>query len=597
MTNTREDMQIVIVGHVDHGKSTIVGRLMADTDSLPLGKLEAVKERCRRNARPFEYAFLLDALKDEQAQGITIDSARCFFKTQKRDYILIDAPGHVEFLKNMVTGAARADAALLVIDAHEGVKENSRRHGYLLSMLGIKQVAVLVNKMDLVDYDQGVYNAIVDEYEKYLASIGVSAAYWLPVSGMKGDNIAAASENMPWFENSGQTVLSILDSFVASKVSGEADFRMPVQDVYKFTNDNDERRILAGTIESGTISVGDEIIFNPSGKRSRVKTIEKFNEDVTVASAGEAIGLTLHDQLYVRRGDLVSKAGEGQPSSATRIKANVFWLGRNPLKEGNRYAIKLGSARFMGRIEKILRVMNASSLEKLEDSVINRHDVGEVIIRAEKSFSCDLPETSPTLCRFVMVDGYEIAGGGLIQETLTDESSWVRSQINLREEKWSHSYINISKRMERYSQRPTLIFVTGLAETDRKSVARELERRLFKDGRLVYCMSMGNLMYGIDSDLHADNIQERTEEHFRRLSELANLMMDAGLLFIVSIRSLKPAELQLIKTLVNDWVSVVWVGPGDDDGVADFVVGDQGEQTIYEIKEFLARQALWFNWE
>jgi bifunctional enzyme CysN/CysC len=211
MQDNREQMNIVIAGHVDHGKSTVVGRLLADTHSLPEGKLEAVQALCRRNSKPFEYAFLIDALKDEMAQGITIDAARVFFKTPQRDYLIMDAPGHIEFLKNMATGASRAEAALLVIDAEEGVRENSRRHGYMLQMLGIRQIAVLVNKMDLVGYDREVFDDIVKAYTAFLEEIGVKPARFIPVSGMAGDNIAAPSANMPWYK--GDTVLVSLVRF------------------------------------------------------------------------------------------------------------------------------------------------------------------------------------------------------------------------------------------------------------------------------------------------------------------------------------------------------------------------------------------------
>ena len=256
MNNTKgeQDLNLVIAGHVDHGKSTIIGRMLADTDSLPEGKLEQVKETCRKNSKPFEYAFLLDALKDEQAQGITIDSARVFFQTDMRQYIILDAPGHIEFLKNMVTGAARAEAALLVIDASEGVRENSRRHGYMLSMLGIKQIAVVVNKMDLVDYDQDTYQKIVEEYTDFLAEIGLEAETFIPVSGMLGDNVAAQSDKMDWYH--GQTVLEQLDSFENEALPHNKPFRMPVQDVYKFTKGGDDRRIVAGTVEAGEMNVG-----------------------------------------------------------------------------------------------------------------------------------------------------------------------------------------------------------------------------------------------------------------------------------------------------------------------------------------------------
>jgi bifunctional enzyme CysN/CysC len=247
-----QDLNLVIAGHVDHGKSTIIGRMLADTDSLPEGKLEQVKETCRKNSKPFEYAFLLQ-------------------------YIILDAPGHIEFLKNMVTGAARAEAALLVIDASEGVKENSRRHGYMLSMLGIKQIAVVVNKMDLVDYDQDTYQKIVEEYTEFLAEIGLEAETFIPVSGMLGDNVADKSENMDWYQ--GQTVLEQLDSFENEALPHNKPFRMPVQDVYKFTKGGDDRRIVAGTVGAGELNIGDEVVFYPSGKKSTVKSIEGFAED------------------------------------------------------------------------------------------------------------------------------------------------------------------------------------------------------------------------------------------------------------------------------------------------------------------------------
>jgi bifunctional enzyme CysN/CysC len=254
----REQMHIVITGHVDHGKSTIIGRLLAETDSLPHGKLDQVRENCRRNAKPFEYAFLLDALKAEQAQGITIDAARVFFHTARRDYIIIDAPGHIEFLKNMVTGASRAQAAVLVIDAEEGIQENSRRHGYMISMLGLRQLVVAINKMDLVGYSRQRYDELVEQYRAFLAQIDLDAEF-IPVSGMSGDNLAKPSDNMKWFK--GKTLLEALDGLSKEAAPVEKPLRMPVQDVYKFTEYGDKRRIIAGAVQTGKLSVGDEVLL------------------------------------------------------------------------------------------------------------------------------------------------------------------------------------------------------------------------------------------------------------------------------------------------------------------------------------------------
>jgi bifunctional enzyme CysN/CysC len=345
-------MGIVIVGHVDHGKSTIIGRLLADTGTLPDGKLEQIKDLCARTSKPFEYAFLLDALKDERAQGITIDAARVFFRTPKRRYLILDAPGHVEFLKNMVTGAARAEAALLVLDAGEGIQENTRRHAYLLSMLGVRQIAVVVNKMDLVGCRQDAFDAFARDLGAFLATIDMTPAAIIPVIGREGDNLAVRSATMSWY--TGPTVLEALDAFRSQGEAVEGPFRMPVQAVFKFTNDGDDRRIVAGTIDSGRVRVGDEVVFHPSGKRTRVKSLEAFNRVApSVAGAGESTGFTLAQQIYVTRGELATLAHEPQPVTATRIRASIFWLGARPLEVGRSYALKLGTARVQVHLEHI----------------------------------------------------------------------------------------------------------------------------------------------------------------------------------------------------------------------------------------------------
>src|SRR5687768_14289532 len=281
-----EQLKIVIVGHVDHGKSTFVGRLFHDTGSLPEGKLEQLQRIAERRGVPFEWANLMDALQSERDQNITIDTAQIWFQTQKRQYVIIDAPGHKEFLKNMVTGAANAEAALLLIDANEGVQEQSRRHGYLLNLLGIRQIAVLVNKMDLQEYSQSKFDEIEKEYRKFLKSIGVEPKIFIPIAAKHGDNIASPSQNMPWW--SGPTVVAILDEFKVGEPPSDQPLRFPIQDVYRF----DERRILAGRIESGTLKVGDRLLFSPTNKVSTVKTIERWNAPSRdTASAGESIGV------------------------------------------------------------------------------------------------------------------------------------------------------------------------------------------------------------------------------------------------------------------------------------------------------------------
>jgi bifunctional enzyme CysN/CysC len=558
-TSAKQQMNIVIGGHVDHGKSTIIGRLMADTHSLPEGKLEQVKALCERTAKPFEYAFLLDALKDEQAQGITIDSARVFFKTAKRDYIIIDAPGHIEFLKNMVTGASRAEAALLVIDAKEGVQENSRRHGYMMSMLGIRQIAVLVNKMDLVDYDKAVFDQIVKEYTAFLKQLNVEPAAFIPVAGREGENIASPSRAMPWYK--GHTVLAMLDAFQKEPAPVAAPFRMPVQDVYKFTKQGDDRRIVAGTIDTGAVSVGDEVVFYPSGKKSRVKSIEGFNRaPLTRAFAGQAAGFTLQEQIYVARGEVATLSHQPRPKVTTRLKVNLFWLGKKALVTKKDYVLKLGTVRVPMRLEEVHRVIDASDLSTQDAKQrIDRNDVAECTIKLNRAIAFDLADEIAATSRFVVIDDYEIRGGGIIREALPDRQTWVRDKVLLRNYKWEASIIPPERRAEKYNQRSMLLLITGEQEVDRKSLAKGLESRLFEDGKVVYFLGIGNVLYGVDADI--ERKEENRQEHMRRLAEVANLMLDAGVILIVTAAELTQEDLELIKTTVEpDRIETVWVG-------------------------------------
>ena len=552
-------MNIVIVGHVDHGKSTVIGRLLADTHSLPEGKLEQVRAQCELNSKPFEYAFLLDALKDEQAQGITIDAARVFFKSSLRHYLILDAPGHIEFLKNMITGAARAEAALLVIDAAEGVQENSRRHGYMMSLLGIKQLAVVVNKMDLVGWDRAVFDRIVKEYGAFLDQVGLKPSAFIPVSARGGDNIADRSGQLPWYD--GPTVLNALDEFRNEPQPVERPFRMPVQDVYKFTKQGDDRRIVSGTIDSGSVRVGDTMIFYPSGKKSRVKSIEAFNRPTQQrAEAGWAVGFTLHEQIYITRGELATVEGQPRPQVTTRLRVSLFWLGKDPMVKRKEYLLKLGTAKVTCRVEEVLRVMDASTLDATEQrSQIQRHDVAECVLRLDRAIACDLAEDIAATSRFVIVDDFEIRGGGIVREAMTDRQAAVRDRVLLRNYKWEPSIIEPEHRAEKYNQKAALVLITGEHEHDRKGLAKALEDKLFQDGKVVYFLGIGNVLYGVDADIERN--KENRLEHMRRLGEVANLMLDAGIILVVAAAELTQDDLEVIKTAVPpDWIETVWAG-------------------------------------
>lgn len=555
----KEDMNIVIVGHVDHGKSTLMGRLLADTDSLPEGKLEQVKETCRRNSKPFEYAFLLDALKDEQSQGITIDTARCFFKTEKRDYIILDAPGHIEFLKNMITGASRAEAALLMIDAKEGVQENSRRHAYMLSMLGIRQIAVVINKMDLVDYDQGVYERVKEEYLEFLRQINITPRVVLPVSSFMGENIVRKSDKMPWYD--GMCILEVLDHFDCEQPHEDQSFRMPVQDVYKFTRNGDDRRIVAGTIETGTIQPGQEVVFYPSGKRSHVKNIEVFHAaPIEVGKPGMAIGFTMVEQIYITRGELMSIAGEKAPKTASRITANIFWLGRKNLIPGKVYYLKTGAQKVRMEVEKVSGVLDSSNLSSDESKdFVGKNEVAECILRTDKPIAFDLVEDNAGTSRFVIVDEYEIAGGGIITAALEDEEQMLREDTMLRNYKWEVSDVSLEERIEHYAQKPNLLVITGPDATGKKKLAKLLERELMNCGRYVYYMGIGSYLYGVGADTKKMEEPDHREQ-IRRFGEVANLMLDAGMILIVTATDLTKTDQKILQTVVEREMEFIWVG-------------------------------------
>jgi bifunctional enzyme CysN/CysC len=544
----RERLRVVMAGHVDHGKTSLVGRLLADTCSLPQGKLEQVRAFCERNSRPFEYAFLIDALKDEQSQGITIDVARIFFKTAARDYLLLDAPGHLEFLKSMVSGAAHASAALLVVDAEEGVRENTRRHGTMLSILGIRHIAVVVNKMDRVGFREERFRSISDGITAFLKKLGLEPQSVIPISAREGDNISARSGLMPWY--GGPTVLEALDRFPAEPPREKLPLRLPVQDVYRFTALGDQRRIIAGTIESGVLRTGDELVFYPSGKSSRVATIEGFPKPPVGASrAGMAVGFTLREQVYVRRGELAVKRGQPPPQASSRLRASVFWLGKSSLEPGRDYVLKLGTARVSARVEEVHRVIDTATLQVTEGrGRVDRHEAAECVFSMRAAIAFDRAEDNVLTGRFVIVEGTEIRGGGLVLESLPDARSRQRENVILRNIKWQKGLVPREQREARFSQKAALVMISGRDDL-RKAAARALEADLYRQGRLVYFLGMGSLLYGVGADIRGT--AQNHEEDIRRLAEVAHLLMDSGTILVVTASELSQADWEAISTAVE----------------------------------------------
>lgn len=579
-------MNVVIVGHVDHGKSTVVGRLLHDTGTLPRSRIEQVRRNCERAGKPFEYAFLIDALRDEQAQGITIDAARVFFRSARRNYIIIDAPGHIEFLKNMISGASRAEAAVLVIDAQEGVRENSRRHAYMTAMLGIRQLLVVVNKMDLVAYDQAVFIAIQQEYAAFLEKINLSSHGFIPVSGRYGDNLITVSRRTPWY--CGKSVIDEIDTLESVSPKVEQAFRLPVQDVYKFPIRGDDSRIIAGTITAGSVAVGDMVEVLPSRKRSRVQSIEGVDVlPACKAAAGAAIGITLAEQLYVRPGELMYRVSEATPQVGTTFRANLFWLNRNPLVIGRSYLLKVATARVAVHVKEIVQVIEAATLERVSaKEYVGRHEVAECVLEVHKPIAFDLvADAGPTATgRFVLVDRYEIVGGGIITEYISDFSRSLLEHVKRRDYARMYGSITPEERVERYGQRSQLLVLTGSDNTMLINVARLVELNLFNSGNNSYYFGLTNLAGGLDTDLSGAeqlSVGETREESIRQLGEVSHFLTDAGQIVITVVTDLDVYEAEILRILnLPKEILIVCIGIDRHGLDADLVLSAKTEPAL-----------------
>ena len=522
-------LRVVFVGHVDHGKSTLIGRIFYDTDSLPDGKVAQIKAAAEAEGMDFEYAFLLDSLLEEQEQNITIDTTQIQFRTDRRPYVIIDAPGHKEFLKNMITGAASADAAVLLIAANEGVQEQSRRHGYLLSLLGIKQVVVAINKMDLVGFSEEIFSSVREEYSAFLKQIGVEARTFIPISAREGINIAKrgatdGSNPAPWYK--GPSVLEMLDTFEPPVPLNDMPLRLPIQDVYRF----DDRRIFAGRIESGTLRVGDQLVFSPDNKTSTVASIEVWSAPTkTEAKAGDSVAITLTEQIFVRRGHLASLESDA-PIVSNRFKARLFWMGKTNLEKGQPYRIKLATQELDAEIVHIERIIDASTLDTVTSGRdhIARNDVAEVTLQTRGALVMDNHDRNSLLGRFVIVDNRQVAGGGIIHSGVYADRSKVKS-TNIF---WSEGNVTSTNRNLRNGHRGAVVWLTGLSGAGKSAISRNLERELFNLGNHVYVLDGDNVRHGLNANLGFSH-EDRTE-NIRRVAEVAKLMADAGLIVVTA---------------------------------------------------------------
>ncbi len=527
-----ERLGIVIVGHVDHGKSTLVGRLLHDTGSLPEGKLEQLRQAAERRGAPFEWANLMDALQSERDQNVTIDTAQTWFRTARRSYALIDAPGHAEFLRNLLTGAAHADAALLLIDASEGVREDSRRHGYLLSLLGIRDVAVLVNKMDLAGFREGRFREIETEYRGWLETVGMAPRAFIPIAARHGDNVALRSAGMDWY--GGPTVLEALDAFEPPAAPRDRPLRFPIQDVYRF----DSRRILAGRVESGTLRVGDRLVFAPSERTSTVRSIERWSAaGRTDASEGECVGITLDPQIFVERGAVAARAGS-LPHASNRVRGRICWLGEAPLRSGSRYKLRLATTEADCQLEEVESVIDPWTLAAVPSRpgrIVGQHEIADVIIRTRRPIAFDAFGSIAQTGRFVIVDGLDVAGAGIISGAPTRDAAL--------------DDIGSSAGSPGRKARPgRVLWLAGAPGSGKRRIAAELEQDIAALGGHAFVLDAEHAPSGLWSDL-ALSPRDRSEK-IRRVHEAAKLLERAGVICIATVDVSRADERDRLRELV-----------------------------------------------
>lgn len=518
---TRPQVRIVIVGHVDHGKSTLVGRLLHETGSLPEGKLEMLKAVSARRGMPFEWSFLLDALQTERDQGITIDTTQIRFRTQSRDVVLIDAPGHAEFLRNMITGASQADGALLIIDALEGVRDQTRRHGYLLHLLGVKQVAVVVNKMDRVDFSRTRFAEISDEISAHLTALGVTPLAVVPISARDGDGVAQRTPRTGWYH--GPTVVEALDALEPARPLEQLALRLPVQAIYKF----DDRRIVAGRIESGHLAAGDEIVIMPAGKIAKIRSVEGWPMTPVkgAQTAGRSVGITLDRELFVERGDVIAHVGTS-PRDTRRLRARIFWLHDHELATGASILVRLGTRETRATVVAIEKAVDPGDLSSVETRSIAKNHVGEIDIALAQPIAADPYSDNPRTGRLVIEVGGRIAGGGLVLSVEAGQRAIPVDIVPVE------SALRPDERSARYRHNGAVVWLTGLPGSGKSTLARALERRLFDHGGSPVLLDGDTLRAGLNRDLGFSE-GDRTE-NIRRLAEVATHLARNGHIAIVA---------------------------------------------------------------
>ena len=539
-------LRFITCGSVDDGKSTLIGRLLYDSRMIfddQLAQLEADSKRVGTQGQEIDFALLVDGLAAEREQGITIDVAYRFFATEKRKFIVADTPGHEQYTRNMVTGASTADLAVILVDARKGVLTQTRRHSYLAHLIGIRHIVLAVNKMDLVEYDQATYDAIVADYAHFATSIGIEQFTAIPISGFKGDNITALSGNTPWY--AGPTLIEHLDTV---ELDGDADrakpFRMAVQWVNR---PNLDFRGFAGLISEGTIAPGDAVRILPSGKTTRVDRIVTLDGDLDIAVAGQSVTLTLADEVDCSRGDVIA-AADAPPQSADQFEATIVWMADEELLPGRGYWLKLGTQTVSAKIHQPKYQINVNTLEQIATKTLDLNAIGVANLVTDKPLVFEPYDDSRELGGFILIDKLNNAtvAAGMLHFALR----------RARDVHWQSVDITREAHAQQKSQEPKVLWFTGLSGSGKSTIANLVEKKLYALGRHSYLLDGDNVRHGLNKDLgftDADRI-----ENIRRVGEVAKLMTDAGLIVLTAFISPFRAERDMIRAMLpeGDFVEI-----------------------------------------
>ena len=535
-------LRFITCGSVDDGKSTLIGRLLYDAKMLYEDQLAAIEADSRKwgtQGGEIDFALLVDGLSAEREQGITIDVAYRYFSTERRKFIVADTPGHEQYTRNMVTGASTADVAVILIDARKGILIQTRRHSFLTSLIGIRKLVLAINKMDLVDYSQAVFDRIVAEYQDFARLIGNPDVTAIPLSALKGDNMLQHSSHTPWYH--GPTLMGYLETVPVDDDGGQRGQRGPLRLPVQWVNrPNLDFRGFAGTIVSGQVKPGDPIRVQPSGRQSTVQRIVTVDGDLPLAVAGQAVTLTLNDEVDISRGDVIS-ASDSPAEVADQFEATLVWMAEEPMLAGRGYLMKIGMRTANASVTEIKHKVQVNTMEHLAARQLGLNEVGEVNLSLDRPIAFDAYLTCRAMGAFVLIDriNHQTVGAGMLRYALRRSHN-----IHLQ-----HLDVDKAARSRIKGQRPGVLWFTGLSGSGKSTIANLVEKQLMALGRHSYLLDGDNVRHGLNRDLgftEADRV-----ENIRRVAEVARLMLDAGLIVITAFISPFRAEREMARGLVD----------------------------------------------